>query len=181
MAEPAPEPQLEFRPARASDVEAVVALIESAYRGDASRAGWTTEADLLGGQRTDPQEISSLLSDFRACLHLCWRGPQLLGCVLTRDQGDHGYIGMLAVSPRLQNGGIGRALLGEAERAIRTDYHHGIAHMTVIEQRQELIAWYERRGYRNTGRLEPFPYGQPRFGLPKRDDLRFVVLEKKLD
>jgi ribosomal protein S18 acetylase RimI-like enzyme len=167
-----------FRYATPADCAAIVALVESAYRGGSSRAGWTTEADLLGGQRTDADEIAAILAEPHARLLLALDGGEILGCVLLRREREGAYLGMLAVRPQLQGGGLGKRLLGEAEARARSDLGATRIRMTVIEQRKELIAWYERRGYANTGRTEPFPYGNPRFGLPKRDDLRFVVLAK---
>ena len=91
-----------------------------------------------------------------------------------------GYFGMFSVRPNLQGGGIGKALLAEAERVAREEWQLPVMRMTVIDIRDELIAFYERRGYRRTGIKKPFPYGDERFGMPKRDDLRFEVLEKAL-
>ena len=172
--------KLEFRCATFADSADVVALVESAYRGDSSRAGWTTEADLLDGQRTDAEELSSILNDTHARLLLATRGREIVGCVLLRREATGAYIGMLAVRPFLQALGIGRRLLAEAEKRARAEFWAKRSRMTVIEQRQDLIAWYVRRGYFVTTRTEPFPYGNPRFGLPRRTDLRFVVLEKVL-
>src|SRR5690606_28279470 len=105
---------------------------------------------------------------------------ELAGSVAVRiDERQVAHIGMFAIRPALQGGGIGRALLAEAERVARARGARA-AEMTVIEQRVELLAWYARRGYLPTGETEPFPYGNPRFGLPRRDDLRFVVLAKPL-
>jgi ribosomal protein S18 acetylase RimI-like enzyme len=172
--------EIELRYAKPADVEQLVALIEGAYRGDVSRAGWTTEADLLDGQRTDPEEIQSILENPQARLLLALRSGTLNGCVLLKDEREHAYIGMFAVRPGLQGQGMGKILLKNAEQRAMSEFGAKTARMTVIEQRTELIAWYERRGYHNTTRTEPFPYGDPRFGLPKRPDLRFVVLEKRL-
>jgi ribosomal protein S18 acetylase RimI-like enzyme len=175
---------IEVRYATAADCGAVVALIESAYRGDSSRAGWTTEADLLGGQRTDADEIGAILRDPAARLLLAIAGGgnpgEVIGCVLVRREVAGAYLGMLAVRPGLQAKGVGKALLAEAEARARRDFGANRVRMTVIEQRRELIAWYVRRGYTPTGDTEPFPYGNPRFGLPRRDDLRFVVLAKAI-
>ncbi len=170
-----------FRAAGRSDVDRVVRLVESAYRRESSRVGWTTEADLLAGQRTDRAEVEALLEEPGACLLLALEADQLVGCVLIKTHA-HGtaHIGMFAVSPTLQARGLGRALLAEAERVARQEGGAVRAKMTVIEQRSELIAWYRRRGYHTTGETEPFPYGNARFGLPLRDDLRFSVLEKSL-
>src|SRR5688572_7915645 len=152
-----------FRVAARSDVAGVVRLVESAYRGEASRAGWTTEADLLAGQRTDRAEIEALLDDPEACLLLALEADQLAGCVLVRAQADGAaHIGLFAVSPSLQAKGLGRALLAEAERVAQKEAGAVRAKMTVIEQRPELIEWYRRRGYHATGETEPFPYGNAR-------------------
>ncbi len=181
MSPSAPGPQVEFRYARGADCVAIVALVESAYRGETSRVGWTTEADLLGGQRTDAEDISSVLAEPDVRLLLATEGDTILGTVLLRRESDGLYLGMLAVQPRLQSIGLGRRLLAEAEARGRQEFGARRARMTVIEQRGDLIAWYERRGYARTGQTEPFPYDNPRFGMPKRDDLRFVVLAKDLD
>ena len=175
---------LRFRTATADDVDAVVALTESAYRGDASRRGWTTEAGLLDGQRTDAQEVAELIANPGVRLLLAERGDDLVAsCVVERLAGEHagdGYFGMFSVRPEAQGHGTGRALLAEAERIAREEWHAGAMRMTVIDVRAELIAWYERRGYRCTGEYKPFPYGDARFGIPKRDDLRFEWLVKEL-
>jgi ribosomal protein S18 acetylase RimI-like enzyme len=174
------EVTIEIRLATSADTAAVVALIESAYRGQASRAGWTTEADLLDGQRTDAEEIVGILAEPEAHLLLATRGRAIIGCVLVRREASGAYIGMLAVDPDLQAKGLGKTLLNAAEARGRSEFAATHARMTVIAQRIDLIAWYVRCGYRVTNRTEPFPYGNPRFGLPKRGDLRFVVLEKPL-
>jgi len=171
---------LQFRRAVAADVPRIVALVERAYRGEASRAGWTTEADLLDGQRTDADEIGSLCASASARIVLALEGEQLRGSVQLTPAPFGLYLGMLAVQPSLQGGGVGRALLGEAERIARDEGHGPTIRMTVIGQRTELIAWYLRCGYQVVGRREPFPYGQPRFGLPRRSDLYFEVLEKQI-
>jgi ribosomal protein S18 acetylase RimI-like enzyme len=93
-------------------------------------------------------------------------------------QGDAGYFGMFAVDPGEQGSGLGKQVLAEAERIAREEWRCRGMRMTVIVQREELIAWYGRRGYRRTGEYQPFPYGDERFGIPRRDDLRFEVLLK---
>jgi ribosomal protein S18 acetylase RimI-like enzyme len=172
-----------FRQAVASDVPAIVALVESAYRGEASRSGWTTEADLLDGQRTDALDVSGLVAGPRTRILLALdeaEDTNLLGSVLVGDEGNAVYLGMFAVRPSSQARGVGRALLAEAERVGRQVLGHKVARMTVLVQRPELIAWYERRGYRLTGESQPFPYGNPRLGLPRREDLVLAVLRKEL-
>jgi len=177
VAEPA---AVAFRLASVDDVPAIVALVESAYRGDISRKGWTTEADLLDGQRTDPAGVAELVTKDGSCMLLGERGGVLLACANIERRGGAAYFGMFSVRPDLQGGGVGRAMLAEAERLARDDWNVPEMQMTVISVRDELIAWYERRGYRRTGLYSPFPYGDERFGIPKRNDLRFELLVKTL-
>ncbi len=169
-----------FRVADPGDAENLSRFVNSAYRGESSRCGWTTEADLLGGQRTDPGSVRELISDNRNTFLLMHRDAELIGCVFLQQKAESAYLGMLTVRPDLQAGGIGRRLLAAAEDWVFENWRFQLVEMTVIRQRPELIAWYERRGYVNTHRTEPFPYGDEKFGLPKRPDLEFVVLEKRL-
>ena len=171
---------LTFRRASLADVAAIVELVQRAYRGEASRRGWTTEADLLDGQRTDREEVSELIGARDARIVLAERGAQLCGSVLLKLEDGAVYVGMFAVEPALQAQGLGRALLAEVERIARAERLGSRLRMTVIGQRAALIAWYERRGYQRAGRREPFPYAEPRCGLPRRDDLYLEVLEKPL-
>jgi ribosomal protein S18 acetylase RimI-like enzyme len=172
--------ELGFRTATLDDVEALVALVESAYRGDVSRQGWTTEADILDGQRIDREGIVALVDNSQARLLIVERNGQRVACCELQRQGDHAYFGMFSVSPTEQGSGIGKLVLAEAERFVREVWNCREMQMTVIDVRSELIAWYERRGYQRTGIHKPFPYGDDRFGKPKRDDLRFEVLTKSL-
>ena len=170
-----------FEAATPADVTAIVALVESAFRGDASRAGWTTEADLLNGRRTGPDEIGSILADpDRSVLVERDVDGSLLASVVLRRDGEAAWLGMLSVSPTQQARGIGRRMVEGAESWAATRWGSRRIRMTVIVQRTELIAWYERRGYRRTGETAPFFYGDERFGMPKRPDLSFIVLEKAL-
>lgn len=169
-----------FRRATLADAPVIAALVESAYRGDASRAGWTTEADFLHGRRTDVAEIEALLSGGNGRFVLFERdGAVAASCYIER-QGGACYFGMFSVHPPLQGAGIGRLVIEEVERIARDEWGCQRVEMTVIDIRAELIAWYERRGYLRTGRTKPFPYGDERFGLPQRDDLRFEYLMKEL-
>jgi GNAT superfamily N-acetyltransferase len=170
----------QFRAATRADVGNVVALVESAYRGDASRAGWTTEAEILDGQRTDLEDVRSKIELERSMLLLAERGGSLGACAHISVEDGTGYFGMFSVSPALQGGGLGKAVLAEAERIVREDWKLAMLRMTVIDIRAELIAFYVRRGYVRTGSKKPFPYGDERFGRPRRDDLQFEVLEKAL-
>ncbi len=176
---------LQFRAATLADVGAIVTLVESAYRGDASRAGWTTEADFLDGRRTGADDVSACIERGDSMVLLAERDFALLACahlaIEDSDAGpDAGYFGMFSVRPNLQGGGIGSQVLAEAERIVRDEWMLPAMRMTVIDIRGELIAYYQRRGYRRTGFVKPFPYGDERFGIPTRDDLRIEVLEKDL-
>ena len=171
---------LAFRAATAADIPALVELVTSAYRGDVSRQGWTTEADLLDGQRIDPDVLRQDIARENSRVVLAEQDGGLLACAHVAVEGDAGYFGMFSVRPDLQGNGMGKILLAEAERIVREEWKLSAMRMTVIDCRDELIAFYQRRGYARTGVTKPFPYGDARFGTPKRDDLRFEVLEKRL-
>jgi len=174
-------PPSRFRFATTDDIPALHRLIESAYRGESSREGWTTEADLLDGQRTDPEGLAEVIADEGSYLVVAERASVPVGCVVLEPRGDGSvYLGTFAVAPPEQGAGTGRAILDEAARLARDEWHADRIEMTVIRQREDLIAWYERNGYARTGATAPFPYGDERFGLPRRDDLEFVVLAKPL-
>ncbi|HLL36937.1 GNAT family N-acetyltransferase [Streptomyces sp. NPDC052773] len=174
-------PGLTFRDATEADVDTLVALIESAYRGDASRSGWTTEADILDGQRTDPEGVLEVVKSPDSRLLTVERDGTVVACCQLEHRGEYAYFGMFAVSPTLQGAGLGKAVIAEAERQARESWGVREMHMTVISVRDDLIAWYERRGYRRTGKMSPFPYGDERFGIPLRPDLQFELLVKPLD
>lgn len=190
------------RPATPDDAAAVVALVQSAYRGDASRAGWTTEADLLGGQRADEDMVRALVGAPGSTLLVlddsdhrddgddrddvgdgddavtASRGGALLACCHVEERpGGTCYVGMLAVRPDAQARGLGRIMLAAAQERARGAGARRLE-MTVIAQRTELIAWYERNGFVDTGERSPFPYGDERYGLPRRPDLEFRHLAR---
>ncbi|MFE0702250.1 GNAT family N-acetyltransferase [Streptomyces sp. NPDC058872] len=173
--------RISYREAVLDDVPALVPLVESAYRGDASRAGWTTEADILQGQRTDREGVAGVITAPGSRLLVVERDGEVIACCQLEHRGEAAYFGMFAVRPELQGAGLGKQVLAEAERRVRELWDVREMHMTVISVRAELIAWYERRGYRRTGRMTPFPYGDERFGLPQRDDLEFELLIKPLN
>ena len=171
-----------IRPAVNADIPALHGLIESAYRGESSRRGWTTEADLLDGQRTDPEALAAILAAPGQTMLLAERDGVLVGCVLAASPRDGvGYLGMLSVDPERQAGGIGRRLVRAAEAEVQRTWGARAMEMTVFWQRSELIAWYERLGYRRTGEERPFDMADPRLGLAKRPDLHFVVLARDLE
>ncbi len=169
-----------FRYAQLSDIPAIVHLVESAYRGDASRAGWTTEADFLQGQRIDAQSVQADIENPDSVIVLAELNSSLLACCHLQKKQSACYFGMFSVDPTQQSHGIGKQLMTEAERIAKQDWHCTYMEMTVIDIRDALIDFYIRRGYLRTGKHLPFPYGDARFGIPMRDDLRFEILEKPL-
>lgn len=179
----------------AQAIEPWVALVESAYRGETSRAGWTTEADLLTGQRLDATMAAEVLAQddtvvFAVPTHVpgvdetSTSAPEVVttfaaSVQLVRTSEQEAYLGMFAVSPDQQGSGLGSRLMAWAENWVRSQWGVRNIRMTVIRQRSELIEFYRRRGYEPPGETEPFPYGDERFGTPLRDDLEFVVLSKR--
>lgn len=160
------------------DAPALDILVNSAYRGDSSRQGWTTEADLLDGTRTDAAAIAELIQTPGTIVLKYVEDHEILGCVELQIQKGKLYLGMLTVRPHLQGKGIGKELLNAAEEEAKKQKCTSI-YMTVISVRKELIDWYTRHGYALTGETKPFAFNDPRFGQPKMK-LEFVVLEKKL-
>ena len=169
------------RIATLDDLPALHRLIERAYRGETAKVGWTNEADLLDGQRTDVEELTEILTDPARIVLLAEDARVLVaGLQLVDEGGGTTYLGMLSVEPERQAGGLGRFMIAAAEVEAVARFGADTMRMTVIRQRPELIAWYERRGYALTGETEPFPLSDERFGLPRRQDLEFVVLAKGL-
>lgn len=159
--------------AYAADAPALKTLLEAAYRGDSARAGWNHEADILDDERVAPGEVEALLTDPAVTILTAREDGNHIGCVAITTKDDSlAYLGMLCVRPDLQSAGLGRLLLDAAENCARA---LGIAamEMTVIDNRDALIAWYERRGYARTGETRPFP-------VLRDPPVTFVVLEKPL-
>ncbi len=169
-----------FRAATLADVPGIVALVESAYRGDSGRRGWTTESDLLDGNRTNKREVSALITKPENRVLLAHRDGAPVACSHIRKKGGSCYFGMFAVDPEQQGCGVGKQMIREAERVAREEYRCGQMEMTVISVRAELIAWYERRGYRRTGKVRPFPSGNGCAGFAKKMALHFELLVKTL-
>ncbi len=146
-----------IRPATAADLPRLHPVVERAYRGDSARAGWTHEADLISGERSDIETLASLL-DGPTRLLIALDGDTILGCVNVAYKGDGlAYLGLLCVDPQLQASGIGKHLIAAAEAAARTVFDADRMEMTVIDRRVELIAWYIRHGYAPSGETRPFP------------------------
>ena len=150
---------LTIRPATREDLPALHPVVERAYRGESARSGWTHEADLITeGERTDLGTLRGLVDSPASRLLIAQNGDTIIGCVNVQDRGGGtAYLGLLCVDPLLQAGGVGRRLTAAAEETARTDFHAERIEMTVIEQRAELIAWYERLGYARSGERRDFP------------------------
>lgn len=161
-----------------SDIPAICTLVNSAYRGDSSRRGWTTEADLLDGIRIDELMLQEYLQDKNSIILKCIdHDNHIIGCVYLKKQDQQLYLGMLTVSPNLQAQGTGKKLLKAAEEKAIESRCQSIV-MSVITTRKELIDWYKRHGYVETGERQPFPKSE-RFGKPK-EHLEFLVMQKML-
>jgi len=171
---------LSYRKATRQEAEFIAALVNSGYRGEASKLGWTTEADLLDGTRTNRADIENMIGQPDSMVLLCSQGEDVIGTAHLERQGDACQLGMLVVRPGLQGGGIGRQLMQAAEQMARSTWGVRRITMTVISIRHELIAYYERRGYRRTGLTSPF-VADDTHGYPRRSQpIEFVVMEKYL-
>ena len=152
---------LHFHKAELSDAQAIAALINSAYRGETSRAGWTTEADILDGVRTTTQEIASLIKREDAFILVGVLRDQIVATICCERQDAYGrniaHLGMIAVKPTLQNKGYGTTMIQAAEAMTAREWRVVGFHMAVITLREELIAFYERLGFARSGEFKNFP------------------------
>lgn len=160
------------------DVSSLNVLINSAYRGESSKKGWTTEANILEGKRTTEDELIEIIQDQKNTILKYSDNNEIIGCVLLKKNDSNLYLGMLTVSPELQNSGIGKKLMQQAE-IFAVDSGLPKIIMTVISVRVELILWYERNGYIDTGLREPFPVSEV-FNQTSSEPLEFLVLEKRI-
>jgi ribosomal protein S18 acetylase RimI-like enzyme len=167
-----------IQPATIGDATLLNTLVNSAYRGDSSKKGWTTEADLLGGTRIDEDALRDLIQKPDTTVLIYKEEGAILGCVELRQDGKKIYLGMLSVNPDTQGKGVGKKLLQEAE-VFAKQVSCSKIYMTVISVRKELIDWYVRHGYQLTGERKPFVIPDTRWGIPKQP-LEFLVLEKEL-
>jgi N-acetylglutamate synthase-like GNAT family acetyltransferase len=172
---------IHFKMANVQDVRELVKLVNSAYRGDYSKKGWTTEADLLDGQRTDTQSLEELIkTPENYVLMALNEHEKLLGCAHVRHEFPHIlYFGMLTVEPQIQAQGLGKKILQQIETLARAQNMNQIR-LTVLPQRRELIEFYERRGFCATGKSEAFPMHDPRYGRPKVANLELKEYVKVL-
>ncbi|MDR7370606.1 GNAT family N-acetyltransferase [Flavobacterium aquidurense] len=160
------------------DIPALNILINSAYRGETSKKGWTTEANLLEGKRTNEEELTETILNPKNTILKYTENNQIIGSVLLVEKENQLYLGMLTVSPELQNSGIGKKMLTEAENHAKALGLSSII-MTVISVREELIAWYKRHGYVDTGEREAFPKSEIHVTISDAP-LEFIYLEKLL-
>jgi ribosomal protein S18 acetylase RimI-like enzyme len=172
-----------LEPAKESDYAEIIDLVNLAFRGTGHSASWNIEAGIIAGQRLTESLLREDLTanpDVHFLIHRDDADGSLLGTVwLEPKQDDVWYLGLLTVRPELQNRQLGRTLLTASEQFAKERGARRIR-MTVVNLREALIAWYLRRGYALTGETKPYPYDDNRFGIPLRDDLHFVVLEKRL-
>ena len=147
-----------IRTAGAGDARALYELIQQAYRGESARAGWTHEADMISGERIAVEEIAAIIADPAQAFLVAEEDGAMIGCVLVADRGAGvGYFGLLAVSPTKQAGGLGKRLIAAVEAHVAERFSARSVELTVIAGRDELIAWYERRGYALTAETRPLP------------------------
>lgn len=172
--------ELVIRDAELADVDAIVDVVTRAYRGGEGEAGWTTESQFLGGQRTDPAEVSAGVADPNGRLLVATdHDGNLIGCIKIDRVGDGVHFGLFAVDPSIQGSGAGNALLAAVDAQAR-EWGCVWIGMEVLNLRHDIKAWYERKGFRPTGEVIAFPYGDERFGVPLRDDLHFDGYRKAL-
>ncbi len=164
--------------ASTEDISSLNKLINSAYRGESSKKGWTTEANLLEGSRTSEKELFEIIQDKKNTILKFTENNEIIGCVLLIEKENELYLGMLTVSPELQNSGIGKKLLQQAE-ILASELGLSKIGMTVISVRKELISWYNRHGYEDTGAREPFPVSDV-FSQTTNEPLQFMVLKKRI-
>ncbi|MBF4484245.1 MULTISPECIES: GNAT family N-acetyltransferase [unclassified Flavobacterium] len=160
------------------DIPSLNILINSAYRGETSKKGWTTEAHLLEGKRTTEEELTEMILDPKNTFLKFTENDKIIGSVLLVEKEHQLYVGMLTVSPELQNSGIGKKMLAEAEIHAKTLGLSTLS-MTVVSVRSELIAWYKRHGYVDTGEREAFPSSDIHINISDKP-LEFIHLEKKI-
>ncbi len=162
-----------------ADIPAITNLLNNAYRGEASKQGWTTEADLIAGDvRTNENTLQEVMQRIGSVfLKYTNDEEQITGCVNLQQHADKIYLGMFSVSPGLQGGGIGKQLLKASEEYTQHLQCRAI-YMSVISVRNELINWYQRHGYADTGERRPFTED----GVTGKhlQPMEFMVLEKPI-
>lgn len=175
---------LHFHKAELADASTIAQLVNAAYRGESSRAGWTTEADLLDGLRTTTQEVAGIIKRNDAFILIAVLNDQIIATLCCELQVMHGkntaHLGMIAVKPSLQNKGYGAAIIKAAEAIARRQWSVAGFHMAVISIRSELIAFYERQGFIRTGEFADFPSNEALW-QPKVAGLNLEYLAKMIE
>lgn len=175
---------LNYRAATLDDCESLRLLVESCFRGESSCQGWTSEHHLLGGQRIDTEMLTNLLNDNQSTTLLFFnpKNNNLVGCVHLQNYPgtEMATLGLLSISPTLQNQGYGKYILAVAENYVANNWNAEYIEITVIDVRTELLDFYTRRGFTDTGRRKPFPFDDPKYGCAKRRDFEFVVMRKSV-
>lgn len=164
--------------AAATDIAAVRALLNNAYRGEGSKQGWTTEANLIAGDiRTTDKMLGEVIEQAGSVILIYKEDEEIVGCVNLQQHTNRLYLGMFSVSPPLQGAGIGKKLL-EAAEEYALHVNCTTIYMSVISVRSELIDWYKRRGYMDTGERKPFTED----GITGKHlrPLAFMTMEKPL-
>jgi ribosomal protein S18 acetylase RimI-like enzyme len=170
----------EIRLAEPGDADRILALVNSVYRGESGMRGWTSEAHLIGGPRATPRLVSDWIAEPGTAILVSEAAGALDGCVKIESREDGAHIGLLSVSVDAQKRKLGSALLEAAESHAKRATGADTAVLWVLSVRPELISWYERRGYADSGRREPFPYGEDEIGVPFAPGLEFIVMTKAL-
>ena len=166
-----------FRLATLSDIEAITQLVNAAYRTNSTSSAWTHEADLVSGDRINPEQLANILLKPEIAVLVAVRNSHIVACVEIEKQSNVSYISMLAVTPDLQAIGIGKQTLAYAEHYAQLNFHAETFAMIVLSSRPELIAFYLRRGYQKTGKIMNYPLSAG-VGIPKQSGLKLEVLEK---
>lgn len=162
-----------------SDVPELVRLVNSVYRGDPNNLGWTNEAGILDGQRVDTQMMSEMITTPDSVVLKAVQNQQLVACVHLQKKTNQVLLSMLSVSLQVQQGGLGKKMMEQCEHFVQKHWGLRQIYLKVINTRQELIAYYERRNYRLTGKVEDFPYNNEKFGLPKVTGLKLLEMMKE--
>ena len=174
-------PAMPLYPTTPAEHPEIAALMNSAFLATGPVRGWTTEADCIDGEPNDAATLARDLATWPSARLHVWRDAPdapIVGCVWLEPLGKEAwYLGLLTVRPDLQDRRLGRNLLAAAEAVAAGEGARGIR-MAVVNVRDTLIAWFERRGYVLTGETLPFPYDDPTYGAARRPDLAFVTLEK---
>jgi N-acetylglutamate synthase-like GNAT family acetyltransferase len=171
--------EIHFRSAEIHDAESITRLVNSVYRGENSKKGWTTEADLLEGIRITTEKIEEIINSPDDVIIVAELNNEMPGCVNLTKMKNQCMLGMLSVDVNLQNSGIGRKIIEYSEDFAKNTWGCNEMVMKVIGVRKELIEYYQRRGYKISGKKEPFTLNH-HFGKPQRNDLYFIYMTKKL-